>query len=312
MIDMLYWAGDPIAVPAFRIFAIVDGDLHSEVNAANTRSIYSKFEERFGKTATWASYNFLGHRGKYKKTTPKLLDEGRAFLNGNATQYGEGIRRYGEAFEGYPHPGIPFFGVEQRSYVHYLELAIPYDYPELVEFADLITAELMKMSVVCGAMGMGFFLPYHLDSLSHQLGQAVPRYRAILDVTPDMVTNGVRKEGSSYRWQAGEEPGIADIGWRTLIGREFWSRISDAVSTLKAEEDITVEQSDTVIAITAGKRPIWGDVNRKEDISAYRTVAKQLSPIRYPEGAAKAFMFGGGTYDANIADKIEAYLERFS
>lgn len=312
MVDILRYDGDPFAVPAFRIIAIIAGDIHAPANVAAIKKAYALFEESFGEAANVTSYNFFGHNGKIRWMNPKLLEEGRGFFDRTPIEYGDGLRRYGYAIEEFEEPALPYFGVEQRSDFSFLEIDIRSDDDRIVAFANSITEQLLKADVICGVMGMGFFLPPYKSSLEFELGQVSRRYRTSIDISPSMVMDGIRKEGSSYRWQTGEEPGIADIGWRTLIGREFWSRIAEALSELKAEKDITVVQSDTVLAITAGQRPIWGDINRKEDIAAYRAVAKHLSAIRYPPGAAKAFMFGGGTHDPKVADKIEAYLDRFS
>lgn len=312
MVDVLRFNDDPIAVPAFRIIAIIAGDIHAPENVSAIRNIYSLFEENFGELANVTSYNFPGHTGKIRWANPKLLDQARAWFERDATEYGQGIRRYGYEVQEFEEPALPYFGVEQRSYFNFLEIDIRHDDDRVVAFANSVTEHLLGIEVICGVMGMGFFLPPYKSSLVFELGRMVDRYRPSIEISPSMIMNGIRREGSSHRWKEGEEPGIADIGWRTLIGREFWSRIPDAASALKAEKDIAVEQSDKLLAVTAGTQPVWGDTERNEDISAYRAIARHLVPILYPKGAAMAFMFGGGTYDADVAGRIDAYLKRFS
>lgn len=309
MTEMILWEGTPSAVPAFRILAIIDGDMHAGQTRDILGRIYQRFEENYGKGGGAISYNFPGHRGKIRKANSKLLEEGRNFFLREETEYGQGIRRYGYALAEFGHPAIPFFGVEQRSYFHFLDIALPEDTASIVEFADFVTAELLNAPVIAGAMGMGFFLPYHKSSLTFVLGGKVERYKAAIEITPDMVYDGIRTEGSAYRWKAGELPGIADIGWRTLVGAEFWSRLAD-IAPLQAMSDVIVEKSAGVLSVTAGERPIWGDVEAEEDISIYRAVASYFSPVRLPEGYLEAFGFGGGGVLGHGA-KVGAYLRRF-
>ncbi|MCR4266330.1 type VI immunity family protein [Nitratireductor sp. ZSWI3] len=310
MVDFLIYEGEPIAVPAFRVIAILAGEIHAAKNKPALAGTYELFEASFGEAANVTSYNFPGHAGKIRWMNPTLQKQGRQFFDSNATEYGQGLRRYGYALDAFEEPALPYFAVEQRSDVCFLEIDIRDDAALAVAFADDITRLLMDAQVIWGVMGMGMFLPPYKSSLEFKLGEGVRRYRTSIEISPSMVMDGIRREGSSHRWQKDEKPGIADIGWRTLIGREYWSRIPDAIPALREAENISVEQSEHVLAITAGVQPIWGDVNRGEDITAYSTVAKQLAPIRYPESAAKAFMFGGNTHDPHHADKIETYLAR--
>ncbi|WP_421361890.1 hypothetical protein [Agrobacterium rosae] len=309
MPDFILYEGDPIAVPAFRIIAIIDGDIHGERNRQILTSIYAKFEALFGESANVTSYNFPGYTGKIRWTNPKIIEDGRSFFQKESTKYGQGIRRYGYALDSFKEPALPFFGVEQRSYFNFLEIAIPEDNSSAMDFANFVTEQLMEAPVISGFMGMGFFLPPYKSSLQFMMGGTTARYRAVIDVTPDMLMEGIRKEGSAYRWKPGEQPGIGDIGWRTFVGAEFWDRLPDQTE-LNEALNVEIEKSDSVLCITAGEPPIWGDVNKGEDIGAYKVSARYLAPVRMPHGALEAFGFGGnGTPEHK--DKIEAYLTRF-
>ncbi len=309
MPDFILYEGEPIAVPAFRIIAIIDGDIHADRNRKILASIYAKFEALFGERANVSSYNFTGYTGKIRWTNPKIIEDGRSFFENQSTEYGEGLRRYGYALDSFKEPALPFFGVEQRSYFNFLEIAIPEDNNAAMDFANFVTEQLIKAPVISGVMGMGFFLPPYKSSLQFMMGGTTARYRAAIDVTPDMLMDGLRKEGSAYRWKPGERPGICDIGWRTFVGIEFWDRLPDH-SELNKTLDVQVEKSGGVLCITAGDRPIWGDLNMGEDIGAYKAVARYLAPIRMPHGALEAFAFGG-TGTPEQKDKVEAYLTRF-
>ncbi|WP_150130080.1 DUF3396 domain-containing protein [Sinorhizobium sp. RAC02] len=311
MIEFLTYEGAPIAVPAFRIIAVLEGDIHDEANRPGLTRAYGMFEAAFDEAADTASYNFPGHKGKLRKITASLKKDGRAFFAREETSYGEGLRRYSRAFADFEEPALPFFGVEQRSYECFLELDLPADDARILSLAEDIAGELGRTRTIWAVMGMGFFLPPYKSSLAFMLGRSIGRYRTGIDISPSMVTDGLRREGSAHRWKEDEQPGIPDLGWKTFIGREFWPRIPDVAVALKAEPDITVEELDNALVITAGDRPIWGDVDQGEDISAYYTVAKHLSPIAYPVEAGKAFMFGGDTYDAGHVARVEAYLTRY-
>lgn len=309
MTDVILHGGVPSAVPAFRIVVILDGDIHSSSTRNSLLAIYDRFERLFGEAANVVSYNFEGHTGRIRKATAKLIEEGRQFFLQESTKYGEGIRRYGSTVKLENEPCLPFFGLEQRSYFHFLEIAIPEDAGSAVEFADFVNRELMGTPVISGVMGMGFFLPPYNSSLKFIMGKTVARYRAAIEISPDMVSEGIRREGSAYRWKSGELPGIADIGWRTLIGAEFQNRLGE-LTELRDVPGVRFETSDTVLSITIGDGPVWGDVNRDEDISAYRMVARYLAPVRIPSGCLEAFGFGGGLIESH-KDKVEAYLNRF-
>jgi hypothetical protein len=290
MTEMILWEGTPSAVPAFRILAIIDGDIHAGQARDILGGIYQRFEEHYGKGGGAVSYNFPGHRGKIRKANSKLLEEGRNFFLQEKTEYGQGMRRYGYALEQFGHPAIPFFGVEQRGYVHFLDIALPEDTASIVAFADFVTAKLLNAPVITGVMSMGFFLPYHNSSLKFVLGSKVERYKAAIEITPDMIYSGIRTESSPYRWKDGELPGIADIGWRTLVGAEFWSRLPD-IAQLQAMSDVVVEKSADVLCVTAGERPIWGEVEAGEDIGVYRTVPGYFSPVRLPGRLPRGLRF---------------------
>lgn len=309
MTDLLLYNGNPSAAPAFRIIAIVDGDIHTEPSRDALAAIYSRFEVEFGESANVTSYNFSGHAGKIRWINPELIADGQNFFRRDNTEYGEGIRRYGYAIEEFKEPAVPYFCVEQRSNLHFLEIDLPGTAPSIREFADFVTEQLLKVRLITGVMGFGFFLPPYKNSLEFIMGAAATRLKAAIEISPSMVMDGVRREGSAYRWKSGEKAGIADIGWRTLIGQEFWDRLPET-EDLKSQPDIAVDKSDSVLSITASSEPIWGDVNKGEAIDAYRAVAAYLSPVQMPAGCLKAFAFGGGG-EPDHNDKVEAYLSRF-
>lgn len=306
MVEMLIYTTDPFAVPAFRIYTLSDGQFDNADTRAKFAAIYKLFEDRFGEASNVTSYHFDKHKGELKWMKDNLPEEGRRFFEREKYKSNDGIRRYGMIPKEFDNPALPYFGIEFRKTFTALETAIPID-KQNVKFADEVLKLLEDIPVISGVMGYGFFLPPHNSSLEFMLGQASRRYRAAIETRPAMVDEGIRKEGSYYRWKAGEEAGIADIGWRTLVGKEFLSRLPSDFTELTSKGDITVENGRNFTTITAGKGPIWGDVNTQEDIAAYSQVANFLEPVRFPAGCGYDFMFGGKN-----PDRVDDYLVRFN
>lgn len=303
--------GDAVAFPALRTLAYLPHDLSVDYNRDVLVSIYEKFEARFKQVANVTSFKFDTHKGAIRWANPSLLLEAREWLKGGTILPYEGIRRYGYVVDGFEEPNLPFLSIENVRPL-LLEVSLPLTDQASREFADWLASRLSRTPTIWAAQGYGFVLPPYLGSLGrYALPQSTPRYKAAIELQLDDATPGVRREGSPHRWQPGEEPGIPDIGWRTLIGREFWDRVPDVEADLADVVGVQVERSDTVLTITIGDEPIWGDVNADEDVSAYRAVAQALEPIAYPLGAARAFAFGGAHYDPAQAEKIERYFRRF-
>ncbi len=172
-----------------------------------------------------------------------------------------------------------------------------------VAFADAIVEEIKDLPIICGVMGFGFFLPPYKNSLAFMLGQASQCYRAAIEITPKMVDQGIQREGSYYHWKPAEEPGIADIGWRTLVGKDFLPRLPALPEETFKAAGVTVDEFANFTSFTAGSAPIWGDINAGETIKAYREVAAYLKPIRYPKSGAHISFFQG-----EHPDRVEAYL----
>lgn len=312
MPDMLLHDDTPFALPAFRIIALLDGEIADRVNRDALAQAHRLFEDAWGAAAYMASFHFGKHRGKIRKINAGLLAEGRAFFEQAATAYGDGLRRYGYALSEFEGPALPYFEVEQRSGIAFLEIDLPAEHVHNVAFADAITDLLLGARLICGVMGMGFFLPPYNRSMSFGMAQALERYPAAIHITPAMVMNGVRRENSMHRWSPGEQPGIADVGWRTLVGWPFFGRLATALVALEQEPGVSTRCGDKAIAVTAGPEPVWGDASKRESLSAYRAVARHLAPIRFPRDCARAFMFGGNAaHDEPLARRLDAYLGRF-
>ncbi|MGO4339379.1 hypothetical protein AB4037_31170 [Labrys sp. KB_33_2] len=306
MPEVLTYENDPMAVPAFRILAIIDGDLADKRSQSRYAAIYRQFEAAYGEAANVTSYHFDKHEGVIKWMKPDLLEEGRRFFERTTAKYSDGLRRYGLLPAEFDNPALPYFGIENQKSATALEIALPIDADANKAFADKMLSELEGTPLICGVMGFGFFLPPYKSSLAFMLGQASQRYRAALEIRANMVIEGIRREGSFHRWKADEAPGIADIGWRTLIGNAFLPRLSGSCDALASTEGVTIVKCPSFVVIQARAEPIWGDINAREDLTAYQAVAAFLKPIRFPASCGHGFMFGG-----DHPNRVDAYLERF-
>ncbi|MDV3455355.1 DUF3396 domain-containing protein [Sphingomonas sp. HF-S4] len=308
MIGYLAWENEPVGIPAFRSIAIIDGMIHASQVASCIADLYARFEALFGEAANETSYNFPGYTGKIRRATPRLLEAARAFLEKDGeTASGAGLRRYGHALSDYPHPGLPFFGVEQRHDLFFLEAALPQEGDEWADFGEAMNAALKAMPTISAVMGKGMFVPPHHSSLNFLPVMGVDQRRAALGTNADMAQEALRREGSSHRWKEGEEPGIIDIGWRTYIGPDYWDRAEPGLASLAEEPGVTIERTEDLLIITAGEEPIWGLPEEEDALRPYSAVARALKPIRQPLSAARAFWFGGGViedHDTLVADYL--------
>lgn len=221
MIKSLTYGRAPIAVPAFRIIAILEGNIHDEANRPGLTRAYELFEASFDEAADTASCNFPGHKGKLRKITAVLKKDGHDFFARAETRYGEGLLRYGHALADFEEPAVPFFGVEQRSYECFLELALPSDDPRILSLAEDIAGELGRARAIWSVMGMGFFLPPYKSSLVFLLGESVGRYRTGTGISPSIVmgcagtarrTAGKRASNRAFPTSAGRNSSGASSG----------------------------------------------------------------------------------------------------
>lgn len=306
MPEMLTYENDPMAVPAFRILAIIDGDLADKRSQSRYAAIYGQFEAAYGEAANVTSYHFDKHEGVIKWMKPDLLEEGCRFFERPKAKYSDGLRRYGLLPAAFDNPALPYFGIENQKSATALEIALPIDAATDKAFADKVLSELDATPLICGVMGFGFFLPPYKSSLAFMLGQASQRYRAAFEIRAGMVIEGIRREGSFHRWKADEMPGIADVGWRTLVGNEFLPRLPPRLEAMADVASVEVRRGPNFVTVTAGAEPIWGDINAQEDLTAYQAVAAFLKPIRFPVSCGHNFMFGG-----DHPGCVDAYLARF-
>ncbi|MGH1329259.1 MAG: hypothetical protein ACRBBK_00105 [Paracoccaceae bacterium] len=308
MPDPLNYDDEITALPAFRTLAYLDGAPDDPRIAGAVGAMFDAFAARFGNDLGLISARLVGRSGKPSKVTPKALTDLRTWIGApDRLDSGAGVRLGSLNTDELP-PAMPWFRLEQRyDDQTMVEISVSPEAPGLLAFADEIAAALTKAPMICAAQGFGFFLPTAYDSLNWLLPRLAARYKTALLHTLDMPSCGLRRAHSTMPYSDDMQPGIADIGWRTFIGPEYLDRLPKA---LDLPAGIKVEASEAMLILTAGKAPIWGDVNLAEDITLYRAIAAALAPVRYPYPIALNQNFGGDTASPDQADLIEAHYHR--
>ncbi|HEY6556231.1 MAG TPA: type VI immunity family protein [Polyangiaceae bacterium] len=76
--------------------------------------------------------------------------------------------------------------------------------------------------------------------------------------------------------------GLKRVNWLTFVGRELLEQLggTDALIAPLAGSDIGIDHLPGGLLLTAGDRPRLGDVNRQEDLGAYRAVGHAVAPVR--------------------------------
>lgn len=321
MPDYLLRGNDKIAQPSFRILLYYDGSLKDPANAKAVVALFDLFIETYGEEAAWiAIANHNSRRLTPKKLMIKQIAKARAWLSARDKLWPSTCRVVGPINDETGNIVVPAFRADEYR-VNFLDMSVPADHDRSVTFANAVTEIIRQIPVITCVMGFGFYLPQALESLADWMPRGFERYRTAIEFMVHGATMGIRKTSEGYKWDKSPElepdssadlqPGIPDIGWRTIVGAEFLDRLPDLRSALAATPEVSVRSTPEMAVITAGDQPIWGDVGADEDISAYRAVAKALAPVRYPLDVAYGSLFGNQYYDAEGRERIRAYLSRF-
>lgn len=301
-----------IAESAFRTLAYLDGDLGDERIIAGVRRLLDIFVERFGDQVELLMVRDKGIPAKPRKFDGKSLKLAQDWLARPEKVFASSLRINRYPTEDMNAPRAPHFRVDQNHRLVSLEISVPDDSERLVDFADAVAEALKTLPVLCAVQGMGFYLPYAFDSLATQFPMTFARYKAAIEITLGGSLDGIRVKGSAFPYDKnpGVKPGIADIGWRTFVGAPFLERLP-RIGDLADKPGVTLERAGDMVILTAGPAPIWGDVNRGEDITAYRAIASALASVRYPYAVAILSLFGGQSDDPDGPEKISGYLGRY-
>ena len=317
-------AEEPTAPPAFRVLVVCEGVFGRDRRQREAaRAIHEAFESGHGRAAPMAAINLSGRaKGGIKKAGPATMAKLHAFFDGDPAP-GVGVRRYGPVLEVADEPWLPFFGIEQSGGSFDIEIAVP---PEpQPELAEVVGAALPDLGVACAVMGYGFWFPPRLSSLVAHIGRKAEEWPAAIAV--DAATaravaiedfgRGLRG-GDLVRWWKGPT-GLADIGWRTVIGEPFRERLPD-LSGLAARDGITVVDGP-VVTITAAPEPVWGWAARSDQpdgdgpngaalLENHRAVSRALRPVRAQGHEAARANFRSAASHGDEPTECQRYFDR--
>jgi len=302
----------PFALPAFRTLLYVDGMLNSPSIRQAVHGLLDAFLKLCASDVAWVMIGDQRREMKAQAFNDSSASELRRWIDAPEHPRPASARLNGPMDSQMQAPTLPHFRVDQDRYV-LIEISLPdtVDEPDKIGFADEVERLLARLPVICGVIGNGFYVPAMIETLGTLvLPKAFPRYRTAIEVQIRGPVRGLRRSRAKgvKPWSQNPElkGGIADIGWRTLVGEEFLERIELWPAP---PSGIEVRNSDHFIVLPAGQSPIWGDVNLGEDIAAYRGIASLLKPIRFPIEVGS--LFGSQTANPDGRDRVEAYLARF-
>lgn len=331
--DYLFLDGRTIASPALRVLAWFDLGVADGALNGGVLQIMDMFLARFGRDLHSLTRPRNGHVAKASLATPKRLAAARCAVH--STRPGDGLSLRMGGWIDAPHfiEAAPYLRLDCASGLMMLELALPHEAPDLIDFVDQLTAIIATMPLRCGLMGLGFFMPVYLESLIFALPMTTSHLLAAIEITLDGPVPAIRPHDPHGRKAAGRDgmihgdadtgaddgglsaapdgaPVLADIGWRTLLGAPFMAHLPD-LSALEQAADILVAHYPDMLSITAGEVPIWGAAIMGEEITSYARVAQVLRPLRMCRRAAEHGLFGGNDDDPARFERICAYLARF-
>lgn len=305
----LRYDGTPVAEPCFRSLYWYAGNLDMEpLRGMATKlagwfyrhqreaiGFVTLFGEDFPSEAEVPSDAVLAEVGRWLKT-PGKATASALWMEGHLQDDYDGER-------------IPWLCIEVEDDKVMVEVALPHDLPDLVAAADQIAEICLVEGLICGLQSMGYLLPPDNDSLVGLLPRTMQRYRCAVEIRLRDPVDGLGP-GGTFSWDSHPDlrPGIADVGWRTVVGAPFLPRLGK----LPDMPGVTVRTAPAGVTLTAGPAPIWGDINRGEDIAAYQAVAAALAPLAMPREITDTRYFTGDPDDADFMDRLDLYLARLA
>lgn len=308
--ELLENFGRPIAQPAFRILAYIDGSLNDAPDKAAAGALLELFLQHYQTQLAWVVLS-SGRAKTPKAPSEKTLAPVRAWIEGSGKTLYEGFRMNGPFSEALDAVTVPHINIFEHHNLWVVEMSVPHDDPRVTGFAQAASEVLANVNVRSAVMGMGFYQPQALSSLVRELPLGFGRYRCAIEIQVTGPMSGIRREHSPFPYEKYSHisPGIADLGWMVIVGAPFLERIADQPHPQHAGLELRKRSGQMVL--TAGASPIWGDVNTGEDIGAYQAMAAYLAPIRYHPELAYRSLFASVTSDPEGRDRVDGYLERF-
>lgn len=298
----------PIALPAFRACAALEGSLSDESNQACASAMFEAFMASFAaEIAYTVTAAKSGKGGKLVKPTDAKITALRQIIADGFTKK-SGFRLYGPDTNALGKPALPFLSITQvNPLLILIEAAVPTDHPQTASFAQTADLALRLGNMMAGYQGFGFFKSPISGLQDRYLPDASARFRTA--IMNEWMSNPACTQWSKV-WEQNKgayQAGITELGWRTYVGNIFTDRITGTPAPT-----LTVEDLPKMKVVTAGPAPIWGDVNADEDITAYKDAYAYLAPAFTSRDMLRRSTLGGiPSFDPGRADVVDGYLDRF-
>lgn len=299
----------PIAMPAFRVCAALDGALSDDANKTCASDVFEAFLDNFGPDVAYAATSGKSRWTPklVKPTATKLKRMREVIANGFTTH--TGMRLYGPDTNALGKPAVPFLSITQvyPTFI-VIDIAVPHDHPNRDAFAQASDQALRSANLMAGYQGFGFFKSPIGGLADNNFPYVTDRFRSA--TLGEWMRNPACTQWNKV-WEQNKGPyhaGITELGWRTYVGRMFTDRI-----TATPAPSLTIEDLSNMRIVTAGPAPIWGDVNANEDIKAYKDAYAYLAPVFTSRDMLRSSTLGGiPSYDPARAAVVNGYLNRFT
>ncbi|ABD55931.1 hypothetical protein Jann_3014 [Jannaschia sp. CCS1] len=306
-----------LAIGVMRVTALTE-PLSAAAFAEPGVALLDAFLEHFGSDVVFvAKGSTQGNKtSNLTKATDRRLAEYRGIVaDGGMDTFG--IRLYGGDDTRLGKPLVPFaslshhltptiIGPEPRFFD--IDFALPPEGSATEAFLRDSNKILGTLPLRAGFQGLGFASSPVVGGRNRDWAPAFKRYQTAimleLRLSPSLVFLNPYRSKSKGAYT----PGLPDIGWRTYVGAEFAARLGPPPD----HPNVSSEQLGDLTIVTAGERPIWGDLNSGEDISAYQAAAAYLNPAMASRNIRVREAPGYRHTDATRRELGEAYLDRLA
>jgi hypothetical protein len=304
----LTYDGAPVAEPCFRTLLWFSGSLNAPPLTQFATDLAGWFWRSHGPQVGRITAASDLQVPDPRDPTPEALAEVGRWIKDTGKPYSAYLQMEAPQDLDYDAERIPWLHLREGAGMVQAEVCLPAVLPDLVAQADTLAGLAARPGLICGLQGMGYFLPPMNRTLKAVMPLATGRYRAAMELQLLDPVDGLQVDGAAFYWEDHPDlqPGLPDIGWRTILGADLAAR----AGKLPDMPGVTVAQDP--LTLTAGPAPIWGDVNRDEDIAPYRAVAAALAPLAMPRAITDCRYFAGNPDNADHMDRLDLYLERFA
>ena len=269
---------DVLSRPCLRTFAFLP---NGEAERTRMRDVISLLRGPLAADVTVCSGTHLSPKKKRHRIRAKDLGALDAILDPKA--HWAGFNLFGDASLDAPPFALPMFRVLRGLDGFTIDLAFRPDV-DIDYVVETVWPVMRGIEPDYAYLGWGM-LP-HIARHEHDRRVSArfkARYRAAacLDAWK-METIVLDEEAAAKQEERDGEPaevGITDLGWKTVLGPRFLSRVN--VEALKATSALVRELPTGCVEITIGDRPVWGDTEMGHDPygTTRRDVLATLSSI---------------------------------